>query len=60
MVLCWRRAERARRRHTPEEGVSRLRQGDVLVSRGQAVADAVRATGVTEATYDRWRRGLGA
>jgi transposase-like protein len=43
----------------PEEIVAKLRQVDVLVSQGQSVADAVRAIGVTEVTYYRWRREFG-
>ena len=38
--------------HTPEEIVAKLRQVDVLVSQGRSVADAIRAIGVTEVTYD--------
>jgi transposase-like protein len=44
----------ARKRHTAEEIVAKLRQVDVLVAQGKAVADAVRAIGVTEVTYYRW------
>ena len=40
-----------RKRHTPEEIVTKLRQVDVLVAQGQSVADAVRSVGVTEVTY---------
>ncbi len=35
----------ARTRHKPEEIVAKLRQVDVLVSQGQAVADAIRSMG---------------
>ena len=38
----------SRKRHKPEEIVAKLRQVDVLVSQGQAVADAIRSIGVTE------------
>jgi putative transposase len=48
-----------RKRHRPEEIVAKLRQVDVLVSQGQTVADAVRAIGVTEVTYYRWRQEFG-
>ena len=48
-----------RKRHKPEEIVAKLRQVDVLVSQGQAVADAVRSIGVTEVTYYRWRQEFG-
>jgi len=47
------------KRHKPEEVVAKLRQVDVLVSQGQAVTEAVRAIGVTEVTYYRWRREFG-
>jgi transposase-like protein len=39
--------------------VAKLRQVDVLVSRGQSVAEAIRAIGVTEVTYYRGRREFG-
>ena len=32
---------------------------DALASQGQSVADAVRAIGVTEVTYHRWRQEYG-
>ena len=44
----------ASKKHRPEEAVAKLRQVDVLVSRGQSVAEAIRAIGVTEVTYCRW------
>ena len=49
----------ARKRHTAEEIVSKLRQVDVLMAQGRQVADAVRAIGVTEVTYYRWRKEYG-
>jgi hypothetical protein len=45
-----------RKRHKPEEIVAKLRQVDVLVSQGQAVADAIRAIGVTEVAPRRAAR----
>ena len=48
-----------RKRHKPEEIVAKLRQVDVLVSQGKSVADGVRAIGVTEVTYYRWRQEFG-
>jgi len=49
----------ARRKHKPEEIVAKLRQVDVLTSRGRSVAEAVRTIGVTEVTYYRWRQEYG-
>ena len=47
------------KRPKPEEIVAKLRQVDVLASQGQSVADAIRAIGVSEVTYYRWRREFG-
>ena len=47
------------KKHRPEEVVAKLRQVDVLVAQGQSVADAIRAIGVTEVTYYRWRKEFG-
>ena len=48
-----------RQRHKAEEIVTKLRQVDVMVSQGKSIADAVRAIGVTEVTYCRWRQEFG-
>jgi len=48
-----------RKSHSPEEIVAKLRQAEVLVGQGKTVADAVRAIGVTEPTYYRWRAEFG-
>lgn len=45
--------------HTAEEIVAKLRQAEVMVGQGKTVADAVRAIGVTEPTYYRWRTEFG-
>ena len=49
----------ASKHHKPEEIVAKLRQVEVLVGQGKPVTDAVRAIGVTEATYYRWRSEFG-
>ncbi len=49
----------AGKRPTSEGIVARLRQVDVLNSRGKTDAEAVRAIGVTEVTYYRWRKEYG-
>lgn len=48
-----------RKVHTPEEIVAKLRQVEVLVGQGKSVAEGVRAIGVTEPTYYRWRTEFG-
>ena len=49
----------ARKKHSAEEIVTKLRQVDVLTAQGQTVAAAVRTIGVTEFTYYRWRKEYG-
>jgi transposase-like protein len=49
----------AGKRMTSEEIVARLRQVEVLNSQGKTIAEAVRAIGVTEVTYYRWRKEYG-
>src|SRR3954466_8640649 len=49
----------SRKRHTPEEIVTKLRQVEVLTAQGRPVAEAVRSIGVTEVTYYRWRQEYG-
>ena len=48
-----------KKRHKAEEIVAKLRQVDVLTSQGRSVADAVRAIGVSEVPYYRWRSEYG-
>ena len=48
-----------RKRHTAEEIVAKLRQVDVLIGQRRPVAEAVRAIGVSEVTYYRWRSEYG-
>ncbi|ULO23758.1 IS3 family transposase [Methylocystis sp. SB2] len=48
-----------RKRHKPEEIVTKLRQVDVLTTQGQSIAEAIRSIGVTEVTYYRWRQEYG-
>ena len=49
----------ARRRHTPEQVVRKLRQADRLFSEGKDVAEVARHLEVSEQTYHRWRAQFG-
>ncbi len=49
----------SKKRYSAEEVVAKLRQVDVLASQGRSVADAIRAIGVSEVTYYRWRQEYG-
>ena len=49
----------ARRRHTPEQVIKKLREAEVAIAEGSTVAEAARRIGVTEQTFYRWRSGTG-
>ncbi len=40
-----------RKRHSAEEIISKLREAEVLLGQGKAVAEVARALGVNETTY---------
>jgi len=49
----------ARRRHTPDQIVRKLREADRVVGEGADVAAVARHLEVSEATYHRWRNQYG-
>jgi len=49
----------ARKRHNPDEIVTKLRQVEILRGQGMAMGDAVRQIGVSELTCYRWRKQYG-
>jgi len=48
-----------RKGHSPEQVLNKLRQVEIAVASGKSVGQAVRAIGVTDHTYYRWRREYG-
>ena len=54
-----RRTENGKQALKPEEIVSKLRQGEVLMGQGMARLDAVRQIGVVKQTYYRWCKQYG-
>ena len=49
----------ARRRHTPEQVVRKLREADRLLAEGKDVEEVARHLQVSEQTYHRWRAQFG-
>ena len=49
----------ARRRHTPEQVINKLREAEVATTEGSTVAGAARRIGVTGQTFYRWRSEYG-
>lgn len=48
-----------KKRYRPEEVITKLREADILISQGRTVAEAIKALGVSEVTYYRWRHEYG-
>ena len=49
-----------RKRHTPEQIISKLREAEVGLAGGQTVPEVCRTLGVAEQTYYRWRNDDGS
>jgi putative transposase len=48
-----------RKRYSPEQIITMLRETEILLSQRTAVAEVCRTLGVTEPTYYRWRKEYG-
>ena len=49
----------AKKSHSPEQIINRLREAELLLNQGANVGEASRKIGVTEQTYYRWRKEYG-
>ena len=49
----------ARKYFLPEQIIGKLREAEVLLSKGFKIAEVSRQIGVTEQTYYRWRKEYG-
>ena len=49
----------ARKKHTVEQIISKLREAEVQLGQGSTVGDVCRLLGVSEQTYYRWRKEWG-
>jgi len=48
-----------RTRHTPEQIITKLREADAMLAAGRSVGQVVQALGVSEQTFNRWRKQYG-
>jgi transposase-like protein len=48
-----------RHRHTPEQIVRKLREGERLLNEGKDLTEVVRHLGIAESTWNRWRSQYG-
>jgi len=44
---------------TPEQIIKKLREAEVLLSKGEKVEQVIRKIGVSDVTYYRWRKEYG-
>ena len=49
----------SKKKHTAEEIVTKLREADVLLAKGQSIVEACRQIGVSDQTYYKWRKEYG-
>ena len=48
-----------RQRHTPEQVIAKLREAEVKLANGAAIAQVCKDLAITEQTYYRWRKEYG-
>ena len=49
----------SQKHYRPEEIIAKLREAEVLLGQGNKVPEVVRAIGVSEVSYYRWRKEYG-
>ncbi len=49
----------ARKTHTAEQIINKLREAEIHINQGVSIAEASRKIGITEQTYYRWRKEYG-
>ena len=47
------------KRHSPEQVIRKLAEGDKLLNEGATVAEVARQFGITETTWHRWKNQYG-
>ena len=47
------------RRHSPEQVIRKLAEGEKLLNRGEEIAEVCRQLEITESTWHRWRNQYG-
>jgi putative transposase len=49
----------SQKRYRPEEIIAKLREAEVLLGQGRKVPEVVKAIGISEVSYYRWRKEYG-
>ena len=48
-----------KKRYSPEEIISKLREADILLGQGHTVAQIIKSIEISDVTYYRWRKEYG-
>jgi putative transposase len=48
-----------KKQYRPEEIIAKLRQAEVLINQGKKMPEVIKAIGVSEVSYYRWRKEYG-
>lgn len=48
-----------KQRHTAEQIIGKLREAEVLTSKGMSMEEVLRQLGISDATYYKWRKEYG-
>ena len=48
-----------RKSYRPEEIIAKLRQAEVMINQGKKMPEVIKAIGVSEVSYYRWRKEYG-
>jgi putative transposase len=49
----------AKKQHTTENIIRKLRQAEVMLHEGKSIAETCRSLGISDATYYKWRKEYG-
>ncbi len=49
----------AKKHHTPESIIRKLRQAEVMMHEGKTISEVCRSLGIADATYYKWRKEYG-
>lgn len=49
----------SRQKHTAEEIINKLREAEVLQAKGMSIEEVMRQLGVSDVTYNKWRKEYG-
>jgi putative transposase len=59
IILGLKEGVMGKQRHTAEQIIGKLREAEVLTSKGMPIEEVLRQLGISDATYYKWRKEYG-